>query len=91
MKKLIVITILLFALLLSIKNPYTEKEQAIEKTIEINDEFITSYETKIKEDKFKDKTTKKIYTNGYKGFLNWITNREYKQLDEDFNMTEGLK
>lgn len=84
MKKLIVATIAMFLLLLSLQQSHDAKEQEIEKTVEINEEIIGAYETRIKSNDFPDKKTKKHYTNGYKGFLNWITNREYKELDPEF-------
>jgi len=83
-KKLIVTTIGIFALLLSLQQSYDAKEEEIEKTVEINEEIINTYETRIKSNDFPDKRSKKNYTNGYRGFLHWITNYEYKELDKEF-------
>lgn len=85
MKKLVAISLSTFLALLSLQSSYDAKEEQIEKTIEINDEIISTYEERIKEDRFSDLVSKTNYFNGYRGFLNWVTNTEYKQLDEEFN------
>lgn len=79
-----IVTIAVFLLLLSLQQSYDAKEQEIEKTVEINEEIIETYETRIKSNDFPDRKTKRHYTNGYKGFLNWVTNSEYKELDPEF-------
>lgn len=85
MKKLILTTVVVFFLLLSLQASYDEKEKAVEQTIDINEEIIETYEVRLKKDIFPDKISKYNYSNGYRGFLNWITNTEYKQLDEEFS------
>lgn len=84
MKAMIAITIVVFACLLFFQNSWDSKENQIEKTININEEIISTYEQRIKSGNFKDSLAKKNYVNGYSGFLNWVNEIEYKELDEEF-------
>ena len=51
---------------------------------------ISIYEKRIEEHRFKNSIEKEVYKNGYRGFLIWITNKEYPEYDQEYkkNITE---
>lgn len=84
MKKLALASIIIFFSLLSLQKSYDEKERAIADSLELNEEILKNYEDRISEAQFKDRESQIRYYDGYRGFLNWITETEYKEMDDEF-------
>lgn len=89
MKKLIFASVVLLYYIIRIQSSFDSLERAIDDSIELNDEHIILYERRIKENDFIDEQYKKNYIDSYSGFLNWVTNHEYRQLDPEFDERLG--
>ena len=85
MKKLLLVTIIAMYFLFEVQDSSNSMERAIDDSIDLNQEYIRLYESRIHEDNFVDEQYKKNYINNYAGFLHWIINYEYKSFDPEFN------
>jgi hypothetical protein len=83
-KKLAFCSVVIFFTLLSLQKSYDEKEQAVSESIELNEEILAHYESLLSDPEITDDVLKYRYYESYRGFLNWVTETEYKELDDEF-------
>lgn len=81
MKKYLPIIIIVGLLCGNIAISETQKQEKIQQSLELNDEFIQHYEFMLNEEE-RDKKEKIIIRDGYKGFLIW-TSHEFYEYDPE--------